>query len=295
MATTNFLQFDPFLNNADSDSAYLADSLRSGGITTGAILPSTLLNKAWYQWSTFVAAFCQMMVNKGYSPLDSNFANLVSVLTNVKTTADFLTSILTVTFNPTIAFNAAQTAQWWLTLTGNVTSSTLTGQVQGQNLIFIITQDATGGRTFSWPTNITGAGAISTQANVTSIQMFDVLPNGTIYPITQMLWVSASGVVAQSRVNVVSLNTSGNVSNAYEEILEKIDASSGAITRNLYNVVGFKGFKVDISKYDPSVNPVNINAFSGQTILGSFSQIQIFPQYNSFSLVADGISDWTLI
>lgn len=49
-------------------------------------------------------------------------------------------------------------------LTGNVTSSTLTGLVANDILIFNVCQDATGSRTFSWPTGFTQAPIISATA-----------------------------------------------------------------------------------------------------------------------------------
>ena len=295
MASTNFLQFNPGLDNTETDAAYLADTLRSGGITTGAIFPSPLANKIFYQASAFYAAFAQMMVNKGYTVNDSPYSTLVSVLNNVKTSADFPTSIVTLTFSASIAFNAVQTSQWWLTLTGNVTSSSISGQVSGQTLLFIFTQDGTGGHTFVWPSAITGGGTISGTANSTSIQLFSVLPNGDIYPITRMVWISASGIIAQSGVGVVSVSATGNVSNTYAEILENASAASGAITRTLYKCsLNPVGFKVNIAKIDSSTNPVTIAAFSGDTI-DQAANIQIFPQYNSFSFISDGVSNWTIV
>jgi hypothetical protein len=284
MASSNFVLFNGtssgvVSSNTESDALYLADTTRTGGITTGEIFASPLANKMFYQWSCFVYAFSQMM--------------LVAVLANVKTAADFLTSILTVSYSGSIAFDATKTAQWWLTLTGNVTASTLTGQVAGQQLVFILTQDATGGRTFSWPSNVPVHGTISALPNVTSIQLFDVLPNGTIYPIAPMIWVGSSGIVAQGSIGVVSISATGSVSNAYAEILENVTAGAG-VTRTLYNCVGFTGFKVNIAKVDSSTNPVTIAAFSGQTIDG-FASIAIYPQYNSFSFISDGVSNWTIV
>lgn len=294
MASTNFLQFNPSLNNAESDATYLADTQRLGGATTAAIFASVLANKLFYQQSTFVAAFCQMMVNKGYSPNDANFATLVSVLTNVKTSADFGAAIQTISYATSIAFNAAQGPIFDLTLTGNVSSSTLTGQFDGQQLMFIITQDGTGGRTFSWPSSITGPGVVSQLPNVTSLQSFVVRVTGAIIPTGKIIYIGASGILPQSPVGIVSVSTSGTVSNAYSEIVEQANASGGAITRTLYSGVGYSGFKVNIKKMDSSVNPVTVAATGGQTIDG-FSSIQIFAQYNSLTFVFDGVSNWDII
>jgi hypothetical protein len=62
----------------------------------------------------------------------------------------------TVTFSATPTFTAATFSAFKLTLTGNVTSSTLSGATAGQTLVFEIIQDATAGRTFVWPTNVKG-------------------------------------------------------------------------------------------------------------------------------------------
>lgn len=62
------------------------------------------------------------------------------------------------TFNATPTLNAAQAAATGgvlrMTLTANVTSSTITDGADGQRIVFKLTQDATGGRTFAWPTNV---------------------------------------------------------------------------------------------------------------------------------------------
>ena len=93
-ASTNFLVFNPGCSNQETDSAYSADALRSGGITFEAILTSLLLNKILYQSSIGVTGLMEAMVNKGYSPNDGNgspstaLANLTSVMQNIMTRAD---------------------------------------------------------------------------------------------------------------------------------------------------------------------------------------------------------------
>lgn len=79
-----------------------------------------------------------------------------------------------VSFSATPAFNASLFANplFTMTLTGNVTSSTITNPVTGQIITFVITQDATGGWTFAWPTNTKGSSAIGSNANEVSVQSF---------------------------------------------------------------------------------------------------------------------------
>src|SRR5208283_858424 len=70
---------------------------------------------------------------------------------------------------PTFTVTASSTPQIFsITLTGNVTSSTLTATsaTAGQQIGFQILQDGTGGRTFVWPTNVHGACTISPTLNV---------------------------------------------------------------------------------------------------------------------------------
>jgi hypothetical protein len=60
-----------------------------------------------------------------------------------------------------------------LTLTGNVTSSTLSNAVAGEPLAFEICQDAIGGRTFVPPANVQGWLPISSAANACNLEVFD--------------------------------------------------------------------------------------------------------------------------
>lgn len=82
----------------------------------------------------------------------------------------------TTTFSttPTFTVSTSGIQNFFLTLTGNVSSSTLaTGSVtNGQDIAFNICQDATGSRTFVWPTNVTGGGTISATASACSRQIF---------------------------------------------------------------------------------------------------------------------------
>lgn len=80
--------------------------------------------------------------------------------------------LLVVTFSATPAFNAAASNSFQITLTGDVSSSTVTNPTAGQTITFIIIQDATGSRTFAFPANFKGATAIDSVANHVSVQSF---------------------------------------------------------------------------------------------------------------------------
>ena len=86
--STNFQQWNPTEANQETDAQYTADGLRSGGASLDGVFPSATANKAFYQWSTFIAAFASMLVAKGYSPSDANLGNLAAVLANIMTAED---------------------------------------------------------------------------------------------------------------------------------------------------------------------------------------------------------------
>ena len=59
----------------------------------------------------------------------------------------------TTTFSATPTFNAAVADIFDITLTGNVTSSTISNATTGDMITIILRQDGTGGRTFVWPSD----------------------------------------------------------------------------------------------------------------------------------------------
>jgi hypothetical protein len=82
--------------------------------------------------------------------------------------------ITAVTFSATPTFDASTFASptFTMTLTGNVTSSTISNPIPGQTITFIIKQDGTGGWTFAWPASTKGSSAIEPAANGVSVQSY---------------------------------------------------------------------------------------------------------------------------
>lgn len=185
--STNFLQFDPPATNALPDAGYSASTLRATGFPVNALVPSNLINKTLYQLSTFVAAFGQMMANKGFNVSDASIATLTAVLANVITSADAAVSGQTVPYSPTPAFNAALGGMIDITLTGPVTSSTIAGTVPFTILTFIIHQNAGGGNTFVWPPSFLSPPVISLVGGATSVCKFVVDGAGAIRPYATMV------------------------------------------------------------------------------------------------------------
>ena len=293
--TTTFQQFNPALNNAQTDAQYLAESMRTGGAVLDALLPSVVFNKFAHQTAMFTAAFCTMLANKGYTTADDNFANLVAVLMNVLTAADAGALIAQIPYATAVSFDASVAAKFDLTLTGNVSSSALVNIVRGQMLVFVIAQDAVGGRTFAWPANVIDPGAISTIANAVSIQPFVVRYNGTsVEPLGPMLQITPSGVIVLPLPQVVSINTSGNISSGYNELIELVDASAGAVTRSIFTAVGTRGYRVRVKKTDLTTNLVNIQPIiSGQTVDG-FPVVSVTKKNDSLTLISDG-ANWYIV
>jgi hypothetical protein len=73
--------------------------------------------------------------------------------------------------------------EFYLLLTENVTASTLLPNFAGQIVLFRLVQNATGGWTFAWPTNVENPSVINGVAGSTTAQAFFVASNGNAYPL----------------------------------------------------------------------------------------------------------------
>lgn len=94
----------------------------------------------------------------------------------------------TLTFSATPAFNMRHGGYKKITLTNNVTSSTVTNPSDGQELTFEICQDGVGGRTFAWPADVRGEEAIGATLSTCSTQKF-------IYDSGAVAWLALSPMV----------------------------------------------------------------------------------------------------
>jgi len=83
-----------------------------------------------------------------------------------------ISGLNTVTFSATPTFDASLGNTQKITLTGNVTSSTLSNATAGEQINFIIYQDSTGSHTFVWPTNVKGGMTIGSTLSTCSAQSF---------------------------------------------------------------------------------------------------------------------------
>lgn len=150
----------------DPQSNFVGSGYQENGFTAGIAEPAEA-NKVWRQSSMFAAAMANAIsqVLGGIDVLDDGnrpaLTTLIIELIEALASSASLPKIITVAFSPTPVFDCSTAnpihAVFALTLTGNVTSSTLINVRQGQLVTFQLNQDGTGGHTFVWPTNVTGA------------------------------------------------------------------------------------------------------------------------------------------
>jgi hypothetical protein len=77
-----------------------------------------------------------------------------------------------VTFSSTPTFNSSASTYFRMTLTANVTSSTISNSVAGGITYFNLCQDSTGGRTFAWPTTVLNPPTIGSAASACTSASF---------------------------------------------------------------------------------------------------------------------------
>jgi len=102
---------------------------------------------------------------------NSNTDNDTHWVTNTGSGSSAVLTPVSYSTTPAFTVSASSTPQVFaMTLTGNVTSSTLTtaSAMAGQQIGFILTQDGTGAHTFAWPSNVLGACAISGTASIST-------------------------------------------------------------------------------------------------------------------------------
>ena len=173
MATTNALQWNPTAANQENDAAYLADSQRAGGAVNPELFDAALANKLFYQLSTYMTGLFAAFAAKGFTTSDSNLSTLTAQCANFLTTADVLPAVAITAYAASVALNAAAANGFYITaMTGNLTITAVTGLSSGQIIAMYYQQDATGGRTVTFPSVMVGAAQPDPAANTVSLQLF---------------------------------------------------------------------------------------------------------------------------
>lgn len=121
--------------------------------------------------------------------------------------------ITTQTFGASETFNnsGAQNQMFVLTLTGNVTSSSMQSNTAGQMAEFVLCQDATGGRTFAWPANFSNPPSINTTANFCTTAQF-------VYDTNTLKWQNTSTVTGNVTTSGSPASTQGAFFSGFNQL-----------------------------------------------------------------------------
>jgi hypothetical protein len=152
----------PLSGNAVTGNLSVSGNVTATGTLTASNIPTSILQQI-FDSGTGLTQRTAFNCMAGIKCAD----NAGTARTDVR-----LGTLNTVTFSSTPIFDASTASTFKLTLTGNVTSSTLTNAVAGEPLAFEICQDATGGRTFVPPANVQGWLPIASTANACSLEVF---------------------------------------------------------------------------------------------------------------------------
>lgn len=110
----------------------------------------------------------------------------------------------TVAFTATPTFDAGTTENWKMTITGNVTSSTLIGAEAGMFLKWEICQDNVGSHTFVWPSQLQNPLAIVATANTCTTEIFYYDGTNGFVPVTTTSGGGGSGTVNAGTVGQIA-------------------------------------------------------------------------------------------
>lgn len=187
----------------------------------------------------------------------------------------------TLAFSSTPAFNATNNISYTMTLTGNVTSSTITGTPANGNLLSLtIVEDAVGGRTFAFPPSfILPLGfTFSTLPLATNALTFKF--DGTNWNLISNSGSGSGGATPAPPTNSLQKNNGSNA------LAASLTSDDGA-TLNVDENSAFKGPNpwVDITRYNarstntsiaPQVPGITVTAATGSTsaTLSSASSFQ---------------------
>lgn len=97
-------------------------------------------------------------------------------------------TIYTVAFSTTPVFDGDLGSSFKITLTGNVTSSTIVNMGGKITVPFRIIQDATGGRAWVWPANVRGGGDVNPGPNARSMQLFALDTDGSMDAVGPIMY-----------------------------------------------------------------------------------------------------------
>lgn len=165
-----------------------------------------------------------------------------------------------VAYSATPAFTASSSTgnSFFITLSGDVTSSAFTGATTGQIVSFTICQDGTGSHTFAWPANILSGASIDRTASACTNQVF--IFNGTNAVAIAPAYVTglAGGSVAlpgtaSGLATIQPPAVAGNT-------LLTLPAASGTLARTIDNVATASALAVAPTPCASGKYPLGVDA-----------------------------------
>jgi hypothetical protein len=174
----------------DTQANFVGSGYQLNGFQDGIADPAQC-NKVWRQSSMAASALANAVAQildiniLDDGNIDALTANVIAAIKGAATgVVNGANGLVTVAFSATPVFDASQGSTFEITLTGNVTSSTIINFSPGQKLTLIVKEDSIGGHTFSPPTS--SMSPISTAANVTNVQTFIVDSGSNVYQVTPL-------------------------------------------------------------------------------------------------------------
>lgn len=286
MATTNMQQWNPTASNQENDSAYTADSQRAGGATDPSVFLSALANKVFFQSSTYLTALFTAFAAKGFTTSDSNISTLAAQCANFLTTADLRALITNLPYSPTPVLDGSKTNAWFLLLDGDITIPTIAGLSDGQIVTFVYLQDATGGHTVTFPTQLFEAAQPDPAANSCSAQAFiyttaaggffratgPLISESTTF--TNKLQVRGTlNVVGVSTLGVLALTSPGAVGQVLTHVGGGVfqPEDTARVQGSITDLTGSRVFGVDYENLTGGIIYVSGNGVTGGSSTGSLS------------------------
>jgi hypothetical protein len=195
----------PLTGNSVTGNLSVTGNVAATGTVTGSNIPSSILQQI-FSGGTGLTQRTAFNVTAGITCSD----NAGTSRTDCR-----IGGMTTVTFSATPTFDASVSSAFKITLTANVTSSTLSNAVAGEPLAIEVCQDATGGRTFVPPANVGGWTTIPGAALSCTMQFFMFDAGGTAQPVwvgslngvSYPVGVAAHQVGVATAANVVTYKT----------------------------------------------------------------------------------------
>lgn len=207
-------------------STWVAGTISGATITNPTITGGTIDNTNIGSTTPAPVAasyFSGPIGNSGGTPASGAFTSLSSALNALS-------------FSATPVFNAANYGFFTMILTGNVTSSSITGGSNGQLITFDICENATGGYSFAWPANMLGAPAINQNANGCTIAQ--AFFNGTDWITTYSTSAVLSGIYNYMTFSSTPVFTAGTYSYFTMTLTGNVTSStiSGGVTGQIISI-----------------------------------------------------------